>query len=97
MSDFSENGDIPTFGGSDKAKAADFANYFCSYAQLYHQKQMLVDSNRMAAYHAAIIGNADVFKDKVRDALGEGEQYFVMFCGKLYGEHFYIWVCCIVT
>ena len=62
----SDTGEIPSFNGDAKAKATDFANYFCSYAQLYHQKQMLVDHNRMAAYHSAIMGNADVFKDKVR-------------------------------
>jgi Predicted RNA methylase len=67
-----ETGEIPTFGKSDKAKATDFANYFCSYAQLYHQKQMLADHNRMAAYHAAIMGNADVFKDKVVMDVGTG-------------------------
>jgi len=67
-----EKGEIPTFEGSDKAKASDFANYFCSYAQLYHQKQMLADHNRMAAYHAAIMGNADVFKDKVVMDVGTG-------------------------
>jgi len=65
-------GEIPTFGSSDKAKATDFANYFCSYAQLYHQKQMLADHNRMAAYHAAIMGNPDVFKDKVVMDVGTG-------------------------
>ena len=37
----SGNGEIPSFQGDEKAKASDFANYFCSYAQLYHQKQML--------------------------------------------------------
>jgi hypothetical protein len=67
-----EEGEIPTFGSSDKAKATDFANYFCSYAQLYHQKQMLADHNRMAAYHAAIMGNPDVFKDKVVMDVGTG-------------------------
>lgn len=67
-----EKGEIPTFDGSDKAKATDFANYFCSYAQLYHQKQMLADHNRMAAYHSAILGNADVFKDKVVMDVGTG-------------------------
>ena len=67
-----EEGEIPTFGSSDKAKATDFANYFCSYAQLYHQKQMLADHNRMAAYHAAIMGNAEVFKDKVVMDVGTG-------------------------
>ena len=61
----SDTGEIPSFNGDEKAKATDFANYFCSYAQLYHQKQMLADHNRMAAYHSAILGNADVFKNKV--------------------------------
>ena len=67
-----ESGEIPSFNGSDKAKATDFANYFCSYAQLYHQKQMLADHNRMAAYHAAIMGNASIFKDKVVMDVGTG-------------------------
>lgn len=68
----SETGEIPSFNGSEKAKATDFANYFCSYAQLYHQKQMLADHNRMAAYHSAIMGNASVFKDKVVMDVGTG-------------------------
>ena len=68
----SGNGEIPSFNGDAKAKATDFANYFCSYAQLYHQKQMLADHNRMAAYHSAILGNADVFKDKVVMDVGTG-------------------------
>jgi len=68
----SETGEIPSFNGDEKAKATDFANYFCSYAQLYHQKQMLVDHNRMAAYHSAIMGNANVFKDKVVMDVGTG-------------------------
>mmetsp|Transcript_50110 Transcript_50110/g.121414 ORF Transcript_50110/g.121414 Transcript_50110/m.121414 type:complete len:442 (+) Transcript_50110:137-1462(+) len=64
--------EIPSFKGDEKAKASDFANYFCSYAQLYHQKQMLADHNRMAAYHSAILGNSDVFKDKVVMDIGTG-------------------------
>ena len=68
----SETGEIPSFNGDKKAKATDFANYFCAYAQLYHQKQMLTDHNRMAAYHSAILGNADVFKDKVVMDVGTG-------------------------
>lgn len=51
---------------------ADFANYFCSYAQLYHQKHMLADHNRMAAYHSAILGNQEVFRDKVVMDIGTG-------------------------
>ena len=66
-------GDIPTFDPTnEKSKATDYANYFCAYAQLYHQKQMLTDHNRMAAYHAAIVGNANVFKDKVVMDVGTG-------------------------
>ena len=68
----SGNGEIPSFNGDEQAKASDYANYFCSYAQLYHQKQMLADHNRMAAYHSAILGNADVFKDKVVMDIGTG-------------------------
>jgi len=68
----SETGEIPSFNGNETAKATDFANYFCSYAQLYHQKQMLADHNRMAAYHAAIMGNSSVFKDKVVMDVGTG-------------------------
>ncbi|CAJ1891883.1 unnamed protein product [Cylindrotheca closterium] len=68
----SGNGEIPSFQGDEKAKASDFANYFCSYAQLYHQKQMLADHNRMAAYHSAILGNSEVFKDKVVMDIGTG-------------------------
>ena len=77
-----KNDDIPTFDGSNTAaKATDFANYFCAYAQLYHQKQMLTDHNRMAAYHAAIVGNSEVFKDKVVMDVGTGS-------GILAGEFF---------
>jgi len=68
----SGNGEIPSFNGDEKAKASDFANYFCSYAQLHHQKQMLADHNRMAAYHSAILGNPDVFKDKIVMDIGTG-------------------------
>ena len=39
------------------------------YAKLYHQKDMLEDVRRMRAYHGAIVGNAECFKDKVRTAL----------------------------
>lgn len=68
----SGNDEIPSFGGDEKAKASDFANYFCSYAQLYHQKTMLADHNRMAAYHSAILGNTDVFEGKVVMDVGTG-------------------------
>lgn len=65
-------GEIPSFGGDAKAKATDFANYFQSYGYLYHQKMMLQDNSRMAAYHSAILGNQDVFRDKVVMDIGTG-------------------------
>ena len=43
--------------GTEADKAADYANYFCSYSYLYHQKQMLMDHVRMRAYHSAIMKN----------------------------------------
>lgn len=46
-------------------KAADFANYFCTYAFLYHQKEMLSDRVRMDAYHTAVFRNARHFAGKV--------------------------------
>lgn len=65
--------EIPTFEKDNaQAAASDFANYFCSYAQLYHQKQMLADHNRMAAYHSAIIGNRAAFEGKVVMDVGSG-------------------------
>jgi protein arginine N-methyltransferase 1 len=72
FSNKSTSNNIPTFDGDDSAKATDFANYFCAYSQLYHQKQMLTDHNRMAAYHSAICGNAQLFKDKVVMDVGTG-------------------------
>uniref|UniRef100_A0A6U5M0R9 type I protein arginine methyltransferase n=1 Tax=Corethron hystrix TaxID=216773 RepID=A0A6U5M0R9_9STRA len=68
----SATGEIPSYDGDDRARATDFANYFCSYAQLYHQKQMLTDHKRMEAYYDAIMGNADVFRDKVVMDVGTG-------------------------
>jgi hypothetical protein len=49
-------------------KGADFANYFCTYAFLYHQKEMLSDRVRMDAYYDSIFKNARHFKGKVRNS-----------------------------
>ncbi|KAL7503217.1 hypothetical protein ACHAXN_001037 [Cyclotella atomus] len=72
FSNKSNSNNIPTYDGDSSAKATDFANYFCAYSQLYHQKQMLTDHNRMAAYHSAICGNSDLFKDKIVMDVGTG-------------------------
>ncbi|CAI5484055.1 unnamed protein product [Closterium sp. Yama58-4] len=53
-------------------KAADFANYFCTYAYLYHQKDMLSDRVRMNAYRDAVMKNKAHFVDKVVLDVGTG-------------------------
>jgi type I protein arginine methyltransferase len=63
-------------GGSSGApavdKEVDFANYFCTYGYLYHQKEMLCDRVRMDAYHSAVFRNAPHFSGKVRGEGGGG-------------------------
>ncbi|KAA3490155.1 protein arginine N-methyltransferase PRMT10-like [Gossypium australe] len=58
-----------TNGGSSNGpvdKGADFANYFCTYAFLYHQKEMLSDRVRMDAYYNAVFQNKHHFQGKFR-------------------------------
>jgi type I protein arginine methyltransferase len=66
------NDSSPIMQGTEADKAADFANYFCSYAYLYHQKQMLMDHVRMRAYHSAIMSNKSLFEGKVVLDVGTG-------------------------
>lgn len=56
----------------DKIGDADFANYFCTYGYLYHQKDMLEDTQRMNAYYDAVRKNPRAFKDKVVLDVGTG-------------------------
>ena len=71
MAEFAEDGSSIMKGG-EAEKASDFANYFCSYAFLYHQKQMLMDNVRMKAYHNAIMENKSLFEGKVVLDVGTG-------------------------
>ena len=52
--------------------AKDFANYFSVYAESDHQKQMLMDHERMRSYHSAILSNKAMFQDKVVLDVGTG-------------------------
>ena len=73
MSKYTQANDIsPIMQGNEADKAADFANYFCSYAYLYHQKQMLMDHVRMRAYHNSIMQNKHLFEGKVVLDVGTG-------------------------
>lgn len=72
MSEFSLDDGSTIMKGTDADKAADYANYFCSYSYLYHQKQMLMDHVRMRAYHSAIMNNKSLFEGKVVLDIGTG-------------------------
>ena len=52
-------------GGAPVPKDVDYANYFCTYAFLYHHKEMLSDRVRMDAYFNAIFENKRHFAGKV--------------------------------
>ncbi|KAL9224009.1 hypothetical protein vseg_000085 [Gypsophila vaccaria] len=61
-------------GGVSKEvnKEVDFANYFSTYAFLYHQKQMLSDHVRMDAYYNSIFLNKHHFVGKTVLDVGTG-------------------------
>ncbi|KAK4789473.1 hypothetical protein SAY86_016777 [Trapa natans] len=67
-------GSAPMNGGSPAAvdKGVDFAQYFCTYAYLYHQKEMLCDKVRMDAYFNAIFKNKHHFLGKTVLDVGTG-------------------------
>ncbi|KOM40162.1 hypothetical protein LR48_Vigan04g036000 [Vigna angularis] len=58
--------------GAPVPKDVDFANYFCTYAFLYHQKDMLSDRVRMDAYFNAIFENKNHFAGKTVLDVGTG-------------------------
>ncbi|XP_076890352.1 protein arginine N-methyltransferase PRMT10-like [Bidens hawaiensis] len=53
-------------------KGVDFANYFCTYAFLYHQKEMLSDRVRMDAYYNSVFNNKHHFIGKTVLDVGTG-------------------------
>lgn len=68
--------------GGEGAKMADYANYFCSYSYLYHQKQMLMDNVRMRAYHSAIMSNKKLFEGKTILDVGTGSGVLAMWAAQ---------------
>ncbi|KAH6803218.1 protein arginine methyltransferase 10 [Perilla frutescens var. frutescens] len=59
-------------GNGSVDKGVDFANYFCTYGFLYHQKEMLCDRVRMDAYYNAVFENKHHFSGKVVLDVGTG-------------------------
>ena len=62
--------------------AEEYDNYFCSYGDLLHQKDMLDDKARMDAYFSAIRGNAANFEGKVVLDLGCGTGVLALFAAQ---------------
>lgn len=59
-------------GAGTVDKEVDFANYFCTYSYLYHQKEMLSDHVRMDAYFNAVFQNKHHFQGKTVLDVGTG-------------------------
>eukprot|EP00262_Sarcandra_glabra_P019177 TRINITY_DN7139_c0_g1_i1.p1 TRINITY_DN7139_c0_g1~~TRINITY_DN7139_c0_g1_i1.p1 ORF type:complete len:380 (+),score=53.78 TRINITY_DN7139_c0_g1_i1:118-1257(+) len=70
----------PVNGSVDRG--VDFANYFCTYAFLYHQKEMLSDRVRMDAYYGAIFENKDQFIGKTVLDVGTGSGILAIWCAQ---------------
>jgi len=64
--------DAPAEKIKEFENSSDFANYFCTYGFLYHQKQMLTDKVRMQSYYKSIFNNESCFADKVVLDVGTG-------------------------
>ncbi|GAX82177.1 hypothetical protein CEUSTIGMA_g9605.t1 [Chlamydomonas eustigma] len=60
----------------------DFANYFCTYGFLYHQKDMLEDHKRTGAYYQAVMSNKRQFAGKVVLDVGTGSGILAIFAAK---------------
>ena len=66
----------------DRLDPKDYADYFCSYGLLGHQKIMLDDSTRMGAYYTAIMENEVNFAGKVVLDVGCGTGVLAVFAAR---------------
>ncbi|CAM9701920.1 unnamed protein product [Pylaiella littoralis] len=77
-------GGAPHGGGgpAEETETADFANYFYSYAELDHQKQMLEDDRRMEAYRSSMLQNKAAFEGKTVLDVGSGSGVLAIFAAQ---------------
>ncbi|XP_057507682.1 protein arginine N-methyltransferase PRMT10-like isoform X1 [Actinidia eriantha] len=69
-------------GGMVVDKDVDFANYFCTYGFLYHQKEMLCDRVRMDSYYNAVFDNKHHFDGKIVLDVGTGSGILAIWAGQ---------------
>ncbi|EFN58096.1 hypothetical protein CHLNCDRAFT_142415 [Chlorella variabilis] len=63
-------------------ESTDFANYFCTYSYLYHQKDMMEDHKRTGAYYNACMQNRAQFAGKVVLDVGTGSGILAIFAAR---------------
>eukprot|EP00191_Tetraselmis_sp_GSL018_P011190 CAMPEP_0177606516 /NCGR_PEP_ID=MMETSP0419_2-20121207/17349_1 /TAXON_ID=582737 /ORGANISM="Tetraselmis sp., Strain GSL018" /LENGTH=81 /DNA_ID=CAMNT_0019100883 /DNA_START=409 /DNA_END=650 /DNA_ORIENTATION=- len=72
---------VPAING-EAPESTDFANYFCTYAYIYHQKDMLEDHKRTGAYFNSVMQNQKQFQGKVVLDVGTGSGILAVFAAK---------------